>query len=193
MKTNPSPDLQNPQLKGNAQLGSLIWNIRERLNLELQMGSGQFKWGWSQDEANFRGRANGGFVWNGQAKIVVLEIKNTSVAGNGQVGGWDWMNGAATIDGAENPKVARTKLRYWQAGVAVTQKIGWFFLYLGCNANQTTFTVQDLKTGPVWLYSETVVGPFAGCTFSNGSCALLSIEWRGWFEEGLSVSGQLRF
>jgi len=157
------------------------------------VGSGQLFWSWNQNQKMFCGESDTGLVWSGSAKLVIFEVQDTAFAATGQIGGWDRMEGTVRFNGIPAAGKAKVKLRYWQAGAAVTQRIGFFAPYLGCIVNQTQFKVSHLKTGSARLEPQIIVGPFLGCTLSRGSRLLLNIEWRGWFEEGLAVSGQVRF
>lgn len=186
-------DIRKARMNGNAQIGQIAWSIRDRFNLEAVLGSGQLFWNWTQKGQMIRGETDTGFVWTGSAKLVIFEVKDTSFAATAQVGGWDGMEGHLRFDGKPAADKAKIQLRYWQAGAALTQKIGLFAPYLGCIVNQTQFKVSRLKSGSARLEPQILAGPFLGCTLSSGSRLLLNIEWRGWFEQGLAVSGQIRF
>ncbi len=180
-------------LEGNSQIGTVAWSIRERFNLEADAGSGQFSWKWKEHGDMVSGETDRGFVWNGSARVVILEAKDTSLAAVGQAGGWDWFTSTVRFNGKAEDDKAKCKLRFWQAGAALSQKIGFFAPYLGWIVNQTKFKISRLSGSSARLESRVVSGPFLGCTLSKGSRLFLNIEWRGWFEEGLSVSGQIRF
>lgn len=188
-----APRIHHAQIQGPSEVADLTWNIRERFNLQAHLGAGQCQWKWNQDNGMIHGQSHNGLLWSGSAKLIILEIQDTSLAFDGQAGGWDFMKGHSNLNGTPILGTNKLKLRFWQAGAALTQKIGLFAPYIGCLANQTRFKISHLSTGLAELHSQIVLGPFVGCTISNGSKFLLNIEWRGWFEEGLSLSGQFRF
>lgn len=180
-------------LTGVSQIGTAAWNIRERFNFQVEIGSGQFNWRWKQIGRNVEGIANGGVIWSGDAKLIILEVKDTTFAADAHAGGWDWMDGPAASNGIALSGKSRSHLRYWQVAASLTQRISLFSPYFGFAINRTRFKVSKLSTGTGWMHARHVVGPFGGCSLCNGNNFLLNLEWRGWFEEGISVSAQVRF
>ncbi len=180
-------------LSGVSEMGSLTWSIRDRFNVQLVLGSGQFDWLYQRNGKVICGHLHGGLLWGGDAKLVLFQTKDTSLALGGSAGGWDWMDGAVTQN--ERFLVARAKsiLRYWQVACAFTQQIACFFPYVGIAWNRTRFQVWDTGSSSVTMHAWHDLGPFGGCSLSNGNPFLLNLEWRGWFEEGVSLSFQLRF
>ena len=171
----------------------VAWSIRERFNFQIELGSGQFHWRWKQQERNLTGQSDGGLIWGADAKLILLEIKDTSFAVDTQAGGWDWMEGPASTNGVALAGTTQSKLRFWQIGVAVTQKIALFSPYLGLAANRSRLKISHLSTGNGTMHARHDLGPFVGCSICNGVKFLVNLEWRGWFEEGVALSGQIRF
>lgn len=190
--SSPAP-LQKASLSGFSEVFEVTWNIKERFNLQVDAGSGQFSYSWIQRGHRVEGFARGGLVWGCDAKWAILNIRDTFLALSGQVGGWDWMDGSATIAGVPSTNSAHSLLRYWQIGGAVTQKIALFAPYLGFAINRTRMKVWDLPTGTGRMHARHVLGPFGGCSLSTGDRFLFNLEWRGWFEEGITLAGHIRF
>ena len=180
-------------LSGTSELATASWSLREKFNLQLQAGSGQFSWRWQQMGKNIEGRSSGGVVWAGDAKLIILAVKERTFAADAQAGGWDWMRGASTINAVHSTKNAISQLRFWQLAFALTQKIGLFAPYLGYAVNASRFKVSHLPTGTGRIRSHQKTGPFGGCSLSTGNRFLGNFEWRGWFEEGVTLSAQVRF
>jgi hypothetical protein len=191
--SNRSLDLRKACLSGTSEIATAAWSVRERLNIQLNLGSGQFSWRWQQGGRNIRGKARGGLLWGGDAKLIILGIRETSLAVDAQAGGWDWMNGSSTINGKAGADGVKSLLRYWQMGVAFTQKISLFSPYLGIAVNRTRFKVSQLTLGTGRMHARHNIGPFGGCSICDTSRLLLNMEWRGWFEEGIALTAQLRF
>jgi hypothetical protein len=192
-RTSPLQPVSQASLSGNAELAEAVWSIKERFNMRFAVGPGTFDWSWIQTQGRLEGESGTG-VWGGlNGSLILLEVKDTSLAIEGQIGGWIGAQADVCLNGVPLAGQAQCDFHYWQAGAALTQKIGILAPYLGCTVNQTVFHATQLATGNVRLRSLTIVGPFAGCTLTTGTMASLNLEWRGWFEEGISVSGQLRF
>ena len=186
--------LHRAELRGESQIGNITWNIAERLNIQVELGSGRFYWQWKQvGNTAILGQFSGGMLWSGSAKLVILEIKDTSLAADAHAGGWDWMTGHATSNGVPLARTVRSEMRYWQAAAALSQKINSFIPYIGVAANRTRLKIRKLESGIGWLRSRHTLGPFLGCTLSKGTDIALNVEWRGGFEQGAAVSGQIRF
>lgn len=186
--------LHRAELKGESQIGNLTWNIAERLNIQIEMGSGRFYWQWKQKgNVAILGHLSGGMLWNGSAKLIILEIKDTTFAADVHAGGWDWMKGHATSNGAPLAKTVCSEMRFWQVAAALSQKFNAFIPYIGVVANRTRLKISKLESGIGWLRSRHTLGPFLGCTLTKGTDIALNIEWRGGFEQGAAISGQVRF
>ncbi len=192
-RTSPLQAIRKASLSGNVEIAQVTWNIRERLNLQLEAGPGTFEWSWREAEQKWKGKSGVGFFGAGNGALILLEIKDTTLAAEGQVGGWGGAKAKVTLDGASQPNPANTYFYYWQAGASLTQKIGLFAPYLGCLVNQTILRVKHIQGSSARLRSLIITGPFVGCTIGAGTKASLNAEWRGWFEEGLSLSCQVRF
>ena len=183
-----SPHLSKISLRGISDMGLASWTIAERFSLQAQLGSGQFTWRMVRSGRALEGQLQGGLLWSGDAKLIIIDMKDTAFSADAQAGGWDWMDGPTTANAlvtANNTSL----LRYWQVALALTQKIGLFSPYLGMAVNRTRFKLVHLG----YLHARHDLGPFVGCSFSSGSYFLLNCEWRGWFEEGFSLSAQVRF
>jgi hypothetical protein len=176
------------EIEGRSQIGEISWSIRERFLLQLELGSGQFTWRWQQSGNAISGRSQDGLIWNGDAKCVIFEAKDTSFSIDLHAGGWDWMRGAVTVNGLVEQTNIQSQFRYWQVAVGMVQKVGILVPYGGVAINTSHFSMYS--NGFQNWYKT---GPFVGCTLTNGSRFFLNVEWRGWFENGVSVSGQIRF
>jgi len=191
--SNHSLYLKKATITGISEVGVFIWNIKERVNIQVNLGSGQFSWNWFQKNEQIKGFARNGLLWGCDAKWTVLNIRDTFLSMDAQLGGWDWMDGPSTVNGVPSASRSQSLLRYWQVGGAATQKIGIFAPYLGFAINQTRMKVWDLPSGTGRMRSKNEIGPFGGCTLSTGNRFLFNLEWRGWFEEGLSAAAHIRF
>ena len=192
-----SQDLQlhKARLYGVSQVGNVAWNILERCNVQFVLGSGHFYWIWRQaHNTAIAGQAADGLIWGGDVKVVIFEIQDTALALDGQAGGWDWMEGRANANGVPLKGKVACEMRYWRIAVALSQKIGRIFApYLGFVANRERLKLRKLESGVGWLRAKDPIGLFLGCTLTQGSKVLLNVEWRGGFEQGLALSGQIRF
>lgn len=164
--------LSKIRMEGNSQIADLVWCIREKLNIQMNLGSARFKWRWN-DERELISGSGSGFFLGGDIKLVLLEAKDTVFAADGQAGIW---------------KDSGAEYSYWQGAFALSHKFPFLAPYAGWTFNGTNFKAEQISFRALILS-----GPFAGCTISNGSRFFLSAEYRGWFEQGASVSAQVRF
>jgi hypothetical protein len=185
--------LHDGKIEGTSNNADVVFSVWERFNFLGHVGIGECQWKWKQQDEMIVGQSGSGLVWSGGAKAILLELFDTSLAMDAQAGGWDFMKGHSSLNGAFIPGTNCVKLRFWQVGAAISQRISLLTPYIGCMANQTRFQVTHLQTGSAHFHSQFVLGPFAGCSMSNGSKFFLNLECRGGFEEGVSLSGQIRF
>jgi hypothetical protein len=180
-------------ISGTSEVALITWNIRERFNFQIEFGTGQFSYGWQQKNLHILGNIRRGLLWGGDAKLIILSVRDTTFGLDAQAGGWDWMDGFSTYNGLAGSNHVKSILRFWQLGAALTQKIAFFAPYLGFAINRTRFKVSGLSTGTGRMHARHTLGLFGGCSISNGDRFLMGVEWRGWFEQGISLSAQLRF
>jgi hypothetical protein len=172
-----------------SSLGVITWSIRERLDLSIILGSGEQYFRIYKNNHFLEFRLNDGLIWYGESKLILLEIKDTILSVFGEAGGSNWMKGPAYID--ERPqKEAHLKMRFWQAGVALTQQVGHFCPYIGIVILRSRWKITPHV---LRLHQKHTAGPFLGCTIGNTSKFALNIEWRGMVENAYTVSGEIRF
>lgn len=196
MKAAPSSPLQNleeAEVQAHAQFASLIWNIQERLDVQIDLGASRCQWNWIQDGMRLEGTTQPGLLWGANARCLLFAIKETLLSVYGQVGGWSFLKGVSTLQGVPLSETAYLHQHEWQAGATLSQKIGCFIPYFGWMTNQTFFSVSQSPNASARLHAKIVSGPFIGCTLTKGTILSLNVEWRSWFEEGLAFSGQVRF
>jgi hypothetical protein len=188
-----APSVRKAFLSGVSEIGCLIWSIRDRFNLQIALGSGQFHFRYDASPEIISGEMRGGLIWSSDAKLILFQTKDTMLALSGSVGGWDWMDGFSNQNGEFVTSKTSSLLRYWQVALAFTQQISIFFPYLGIAWNRTRLEMNKTPLSSVSMHAWHDLGPFGGCSLSSGDRFLMNMEWRGWFEDGLSFSFQLRF
>lgn len=184
---------QNVSAASFATLGTLTWSIRERFDLSLILGSAENYLRLYQGTQLLEFRPSGGLIWYGEGKLILLEVKDTILSLFGEAGGWNWMKGAAYINERPQKHDAHLKMRFWQAGVALTQQIGLFSPYLGVVVLRSRWKMTEAPSQVFRLHQKYTAGPFLGCTLSTTSKLALTIEWRDEIENAFTVSGELRF
>lgn len=187
-----SRQAKSPAMQGFSSLGTVTWNIRERLDLQFFSGSGQLKWNFIQEASFLSGLSPSSWIWGGGAKLILFEVKDTTLSVSGSGGYWQRMRSSFSSNGIPNPSSTQIDFRYWQLSCGLTQKIDRFYPYCGVAIQRSLFQVH-LKPTSVRLHEEHQLGPFLGCTLTNGIEYLLNLEWRGWFEQGVAASCEVRF
>jgi hypothetical protein len=124
--------------------------------------------------------------------LILLEVRDTILSIFGEAGGWNWMKGPAYVDEQPQPHDAHLKMRFWQAGVALTQQIGFFSPYLGVAILKSRWKLTEYSE-VFRFYQKYSAGPFLGCTFTAGSKIALNLEWRAQIENAWTISGEIRF
>lgn len=187
--------LRRARLCGNSQIGCVAWNIVERCDIQFELGSGQFSWIWKQvGNMAISGHVADGLIWSGHIKLAVFEILDTIFAIDAHAGGWDWMKGHAYANGSSLSGTVLCEMRYWQIDAVLAQKIDQTLVpYIGAAVQRSRLKIKKLESGIGWLRSSNPLGLLLGCAFTQGDRIGLNLEWRGWFEQAISVSGQIRF
>ncbi|MDE3045032.1 MAG: hypothetical protein KGJ02_00075 [Verrucomicrobiota bacterium] len=179
--------------EGFSAAGALIWSLFERLDLSLLLGSGNYYFQMVQGDEALTAQVNGGLIWYGEARLVLLEVEDTTFSAFGEAGGWNWMRGPFYIDSHPVANRAALKMRFWEVGVTLSQQVGLFSPYGGVVVMQSRWKMSETNTGIYYFHQKYPVGPLLGCTISKSSKILLNLEWRGWIENAFTLSGELRF
>lgn len=190
---NQTSDVKHSWVKGRAELFTVTWSILDRLNLDLILGTGKNTFHFQNGNFASRVKVQSGLVWGGMGKFVLFEVKDTTLSLFGMGGGYNWMKGTMffTQNGSRKQTVA--SMKFWQAGMAVTQKLGFFFPYLGVAFFQSSWDLASKNERLFYFEEKHSLGPFLGCSLTNGSKFLINVEGRCWFENGCSISAEVRF
>lgn len=165
----------------------------ERLDLSLLLGSGQNTFQMMQGMKAISAQVSGGLIWYGEGKLILIEVQDTTLSVFGEAGGWDWMTGPFYQNDVPLASKGQLKMRFWEVGAALSQQIGLFSPYMGVVIMHSRWTMEQPFLGTFYFHQKYPVGPFLGCTLSRASKILLNIEWRGWIENALTLSGEIRF
>jgi hypothetical protein len=184
--------VQKTFMSGNSQLGAVTWSIKERFDASLILGTSNNVFRLFEGAQLVEFHTSGGLVWYGEGKLILIEMKETSFSIFGEAGGWDWMSGPYFIND-EPISNSNLKLRFWEAGAAFTQRIGFFTPYFGIAVLQSRWKMSSPTHITYRFTQKHTTGPFLGCTLSTSSKVSLNVEWRGWFENSLNVAGEIRF
>lgn len=183
----------NVKINGTSSLGSASWSIRERFDLSFIAGSGTKTLRFSLHGEPYKARYQGGLIWYGEAKLILIEMKDTTLSGYGEAGGWDWASGPLQVDGNVVSRHSDLLMRFWTVGATLSQKIGMIIPYGGVAIMRSRWKLDETETGGFYFHQKYPIGPLFGCSVSNASKFLLNIEWRGWIENAVSLSGEVRF
>ncbi len=173
----------------HSQLGSATWSMWERFDVSIVLGTASSH----LNAFNVDFKPSGGLIWYGEGKLILIEMKETSFCLFGEAGGWDWMNGPYSISDESAGQQANLKMRFWEAGAAFTQKIGFFTPYVGVAVSESRWQVSSPQASLFNLFEAYATGPFLGCSLSLASKVAVNVEWRGVFEHSFAASGELKF
>jgi hypothetical protein len=185
--------VNNIQIHGYSSLGALTWSIAERFDLSVILGSCEQKMDLSIAQRDYKARYSGGLVWYGEAKLVLVEMKDTSICAYGEAGGWSWMNGTFADSQEILSRSAQLLMRFWSVGATLSQKFRFLCPYAGVIVMRSRWKMDQTGIGGLYLHQRFPVGPVIGLSLSNASKILLNAEWRGWVENAFTVSSEVRF
>ena len=193
-RMKPAPEssqmgISHTELNWKLLTADVGWNIRERFDLHLLVGSlFKLNFRWKQQERDFEMTARDGIFWAGSGSISILEVKNTTLGFSAQGGGIQWIHG--TLSQNSTNQSTSSRLLFWQIATGLSQNIEPLHPYIGCVVNHLFLHIFD----PSLRFQQLLgVGIYEGCTLSFGSRIFLNIEARQLFESGLSLAGELRF
>ena len=188
-----SSKIAQPIFNGSSQIFSCSWSILERFDVSLSLGTAQNKYRFLSNFGTIEGKVSGGMIWYGETKLILLEILDTGFSLFGEAGGSSFMKGPALLNEQPLKENSDFKMRFWKVGGAISQKIGPFVPYIGAFVCHSCWKGDFGDFFTIYLRQKKPVGALLGCSFSKGKVVSLNLEWRGWNEESITISGELRW
>ncbi len=186
--------------------GTLTFNFLDQLDLYGMFGSARTDGNWLfTTDADVIQRVQFGttygFLWGVGGRLIVHQWDALGLGISGSYRHLLSHPSYLTLD-ATNESTKGTHLQWheWQAGVALSYRMGILIPYLGAKYSQAhallgTFVVpiSGSASGNLHMQNRTPVGLFLGCTLSTGSYFFLNVEGRLFDEEAIAVTGEVRF
>ena len=186
--------ISRPEMKWRLAVSDIGWNIRERFDLHFLAGPiAYLQFQWLQGGHEYTANSDQGLFWGASSKVVVLEVKDTTLGVDFHGGGIEWMRGPFMQNGEPFSKDFSSRLYFWQIAAGLSQNAGMFRPYAGAALNQLTCIFHPSDEKKRRFHDLLKVGIYEGCTLTLGSRVFLNIEARQIFESGLAIAGELRF
>jgi hypothetical protein len=186
--------ISHPEMSWSLAVCDLGWNIRERFSLHLLAGpAAAVQFQWNRWGLSWAASSDRGMFWGGSSKLIVLEVKDTTLGVDFHGGGIEWMQGTISINKNATPVKFFSRLYFWQLAGGLSQNAGMFRPYAGAAVNQLVSIIRSPVFKKLRFHDLIQVGMYEGCTFTFGPRIFLNIEARQFFESGLAVSGEIRF
>jgi len=186
--------------------GTLTFNFLDRLDLYGVFGSARTDGNWlftDNSDAIHRVQfgTTYGFLWGVGGRLIVHQWDAVGLGISGSYRHLLSHPSYLTLDAAnESTTAAHLRWHEWQAGGAISYRMGILIPYLGVKYSQTyaflgTFSaaISGSGSGNLHMQNRTPVGLFLGCTLSTGSYFFLNVEGRLFDEEAIAVTGEIRF
>lgn len=185
--------IYRPELNWRLAVADVGWNIRERFDIHLLAGPvSSVDFQWRQAGSAYVASGNQGLFWGASSKLIVLDVKDTTVGFDFHGGGIQWIRGPITQNGRAFIESFSSHLYFWQIAGGLSQNIGLFKPYIGAVVNQFASTIT-FSHPRLRFHDFLQIGAFEGCSLSLGKRVFLNVEARQFFESGLAVSGEIRF
>ncbi len=172
----------------------ISWNIKERFSLGILVGSASAaNVLWRQNSTFYQAPGRSGLFWGADAKLILLEMKETSLGVDARIAEIRNVEGVLLANGRAVSGEFSSRLYFWQVGVGLSQDLGFLKPYAGAVVERLTARIRAPECGSLRLRDLLLIGTYEGCSVTLGSKMFLNIEARQFFESGLSLSGELRF
>lgn len=188
--------IHRPYMRGSTIVGLMGWNIRERFDLQLLVGPILRECQkWQQEGVAYRAKSHSGLWGGARANLILLEIRDTTLGVNGQVGGTDWMKGSLTQSKADLHQPCTNRFYFWQIAAGLSQQMVLFRPYAGGVVNHTISIIRSraVPKHKIRLCDLVQTGLYEGCTFNLGTRIFLNVEARQFCETSFTASFEARF
>jgi hypothetical protein len=182
-----------PFAVGYEELAEIAWCSAERLQLSARVGTGALKLKWLQQGESAETEGSFGFVWGGQGKLIIFQVKDTLVGGGFTGGGFERLAAYNRLGGDKQSSRERLTYRFWTVDVGVEQRFSSFRPYGGFLFGQSAWKVNEFFGHKIRFRDRHRSGIYIGCAVSNETFWLLDFELRQLIEQAASVTFALRF
>jgi hypothetical protein len=185
--------------------GTVTLNILDRLDIFGVFGSSRIYADWRFTENSLETRAVletfYQYVWACGARGILFEWDELALGLGGRYETANYTPSLLTINAIPQATTsAYCNWNVWQINFDISYKIDLFTPYIGCKFSHAETELGPFSTPIANNHSDTnhfknktPVGLFLGCSLSTGKYFMINIEGRLIDEEGVTISGDLRF
>ena len=193
-RTSQGLGINHTEMSWTLAVCDVAWDIRERFSIHLLAGpAASVKFEWQQSKAALHMSSSRGMFWGGCAKLILLEMQDTTLGVDFQGGGIDWMQGSVSMNGVSLSEKFYSRLYFWQLAAGLSSKVDIFRPYAGVAINQMDCIIRSALFKKLRFHDLVEVGMYEGCSIIVNPKSSLSVEARQFFEWGLVLSGEIRF
>ncbi|MBN2479851.1 MAG: hypothetical protein JXA94_06450 [Parachlamydiales bacterium] len=192
--------------KQDVNSGTVTINFYNRMDAYAVLGASRIRSDWRYTYGGITSRVeletNYRFSWAVGGKAILFEWGNTAFSVGARYSFTKPTLSFVTKDGVPNDNSNNARVRYkdYQIDVDLGHKIDVFIPYIGGKYSVAKSSIKNFDF-PVTQDGDTEMrmknkdhfGVFVGCSLSNGKYFMLNVEARFIDEEGITVSGDLKF
>jgi len=192
-------------LKKDINSGSFTLNLQNRTDLFAILGASRIRSDWRFDNAGIMSRieleTNYRLYWAAGGKAILFQWGNTALSAGGRYSFTEPTLTFITQDGTPQDKgPSRVKYHDWQVDLGLAHKIDIFVPYVGvkylnskAKISNTAIVIDTNGLNQIKMRNRDHFGVYAGCTLSNSKYFMMTVEARFIDEEGITVSGEMKF
>ena len=187
---------KNLKIPGEGVFALLGINIKERVTLYTNIGGLQLKPKFEYQNDTYSLTSKRDPYYEGGAKAVLLEFGDTSFGVDAKYNYFHGKGKTAEKNSILLQGSPTFTLHEWQLSCGLTQKMHFFYPYLGItyqNADLRIKNVESLPDNVLKMHRRHKAGVFLGLSLSTGSKFALSGEIRLINETSAYINGELRF
>jgi len=191
--------------KNDSNSASFTLNLQNRTDLFAVLGASRIRSDWRFDNAGVMSRieleTNYRLYGAAGGKAILFQWGSTVLSVGGRYSFTEPSITFITRDGALQDKgFSRVKYHDWQVDLGTAHKIDIFAPYLGVKYLNSKAKIKNVPIAidtdgqnQIKMKKRDHFGVYVGCSLSNGKYFMMSVEARFIDEEGISVTGDIKF
>ncbi|MBN2479850.1 MAG: hypothetical protein JXA94_06445 [Parachlamydiales bacterium] len=185
------------KIKAFSNTGSITLNFKERLDIYFEMGSCRIEPEFRRGSSLYISKSENDFLYRIGSKLIFFEMMDFTLGADVKYSLFYAPASYLTLNDAPiNENNLNFKLKEWQLGLGLAQKISILRPYLGVVYKDTQVRIKNvpfLQNNSLKIGFLKKAGTFLGTSMSMGSFIMLNIEARLVNERSYTFSGEIRF
>lgn len=181
------------KVKSFCNAGVFTLNIKERLDIYLEMGSFRIEPQFTTNNNFYITKSENDILYRPGAKLILFEVSDFSIGADAKYGYFKSHSNYLTENGKPLDEDLKFLYKEWQISIGLSEKISILRPYIGISYRDSQIKINSFFQEKLKMIYKKREGLFLGSSISLGSYVFLNIEIRLVNERSTTISADVRF